>query len=171
MDWDAGMAVFEALMPVTERLTAEGPALGYTGKEWLELMQWLAGAPLDPEMDHLRSGDGPILERLRWITPPPEVHERQWRPFIGTVVAIARCIEGEWSGQRKNSLPAEIMVLVAPTPNENLLGAAQRLPIVRLSNEPSFLEERQRNAVVEVTKNPVMLGTMGSFLSSPHELA
>jgi hypothetical protein len=47
MDWDVGMAIFEALMPVMEWLTAEGPALGYAGTEWL------AGAPLNPEMYHL----------------------------------------------------------------------------------------------------------------------
>jgi hypothetical protein len=74
-------------------------------------------------------------------------------------------------GQRKKFLPVEIMASVTPTPRENFLGAAQRLPTVRLPNESSFLEEQQRNAVVEVTKNPVMPGTMGTLLSSTHGLA
>ena len=51
MDWEAGMAVFEAILPVTEFVLANGPAFGFAHEEWINLVQWIAGAPLDPEMD------------------------------------------------------------------------------------------------------------------------
>ena len=65
MDWEAGMAIFKAILPVTEFLLANGPAFGFTHKEWINLMQWIAGAPLNPEMDRLHKSEGPLAERLR----------------------------------------------------------------------------------------------------------
>ena len=65
MDWEAEMAIFEAILPVTEFLLANGPAFGFTHEEWVDLMQWIAGAPLNPEMDHLHKSKGPLVERLR----------------------------------------------------------------------------------------------------------
>ena len=90
MDWEAGMAVFKAILPVTEFLLANGPAFGFAHEEWINLMQWIAGAPLDPEMDRLRESEGPLAERLRWITPPHEVPEKKWRPFIATAMSAAK---------------------------------------------------------------------------------
>ena len=90
MDWEAGMAIFKAILPVTEFLLANGPAFGFTHKEWINLMQWIAGAPLDPEMDRLRESEGSLAERLRWITPPHEVPEKKWRPFIATAMSAAK---------------------------------------------------------------------------------
>ena len=51
MDWEAKMAIFEAILPVTEFLLANGPAFGFAHEEWINLMQWIAGTPLNPEMD------------------------------------------------------------------------------------------------------------------------
>ena len=90
MDWEAGMAVFKAILPVTEFLLANGPAFGCAHEEWINLVQWIAGAPLDPEMDRLRESEGPLAERLRWITPPHEVPEKKWRPFIATAMSVAK---------------------------------------------------------------------------------
>ena len=86
MDWEAGMAVLEAILPVTEFLLANGPAFGFAHEEWINLVQWIAGAPLDPEMDRLCESEGPLAERLRWITPPHEVAEKKWQPFIATAI-------------------------------------------------------------------------------------
>ena len=54
MDWEAGIAIFKAILSVMEFLLANGPAFGFTHKEWVDFVQWIAGAPLNPEMDHLR---------------------------------------------------------------------------------------------------------------------
>ena len=53
-------------------------------------MQWIAGAPLDLEMDRLRKSEGPLAERLRWITPPPKVPEKKWWPFIATAMSASK---------------------------------------------------------------------------------
>ena len=90
MDWEAGMAVFEAILPVTEFLLANGRAFGFAHEEWVNLVQWIAGAPLNPEMDRLRESEGPLAERLRWITPPHDVPEKKWRPFIATAMSVAK---------------------------------------------------------------------------------
>ena len=81
---------FEAILPVTEFLLANGPAFEFAHKEWINLMQWIAGAPLDPEMDHLRESKGPLAERLRLITPPHDVPEKKWWPFIATAMSAAK---------------------------------------------------------------------------------
>ena len=60
MDWEAGMAVFEAILPVTEFFPANGLASGVPHEEWINLMQWIAGAPLDPAMDCLPESEGPL---------------------------------------------------------------------------------------------------------------
>ena len=90
MDWEAGMAVFEVILPVTEFLLANGPAFGFTHEEWINLMQWIAGAPLDPEMDRLCESKGPLAERLRWLMPPHNVPEKKWQPFIATAMSAAK---------------------------------------------------------------------------------
>ena len=90
MDLEAGMAVFEAILPVTEFLLANGPAFGFAHEEWINLMQWIAGAPLDPEMDRLHESEGPLAERLRWIMPPHDMPEKKWRPFIVTAMSVAK---------------------------------------------------------------------------------
>ena len=90
MDWEAGMAVFEAILPVTEFLLANGPAFGFAHEEWINLVQWIAGAPLNPEMDRLRESKGALAERMRWITPPHNVPEKKWRPFIATAMSVAK---------------------------------------------------------------------------------
>ena len=90
MDWEAGMAVFEAILPVTEFLLANGPAFGFAHEEWVNHVQWIPGAPLDPEMDRLRESEGPLAERMRWITPPHNVPEKKWRPFIATAMSVAK---------------------------------------------------------------------------------
>ena len=90
MDWEAGMAVFKAILPVMEFLLADVLAFGFAHEEWINLMQWIAGAPLDPDMDHLRESKGPLAERLRWITPPHDVPEKKWRPFIATAMSVAK---------------------------------------------------------------------------------
>ena len=90
MDLEARMAIFEAILPVTEFLLANGPASGFAHEEWINLMQWIAGAPLDPEMDHLHESEGSLAERLRWITPPHDVPEKKWRPFIATAMSAAK---------------------------------------------------------------------------------
>ena len=41
MDWEAGMAIFEAILPVTEFLLANGPAFGFAHEEWINLVQWI----------------------------------------------------------------------------------------------------------------------------------
>ena len=64
MDWEAGIAVFEAILPVTKFLLANGPAFGFAHKECINLMQWIAGAPLDPEMDRLHESEGPLAEKI-----------------------------------------------------------------------------------------------------------
>ena len=89
MDWEAGMAVFEAILPVTEFLLANGPAFGFAHEKWINLMQWIAGAPLNPEMDHLHESKGSLAERLRWITPH-KVPEKKWRPFIATAMSAPK---------------------------------------------------------------------------------
>ena len=38
MHWEAGMAVFEAIVPVTEFLLANGPAFGFAHEEWVNLV-------------------------------------------------------------------------------------------------------------------------------------
>ena len=90
MDWEAGMAVFKAILPVTEFLLANGPTFGFAHKEWINLVQWIAGASLNPEMDHLHESEGPLAERLRWITPPHDMPEKKWRPFIATAMSVAK---------------------------------------------------------------------------------
>ena len=90
MDWEAGMAIFEAILPVMEFLLANGPAFGFAHKKWINLMQWIAGAPLNPEMDHLCESEGPLSERLRWIMPPHAVPEKKWQPFIATAMSAAK---------------------------------------------------------------------------------
>ena len=90
MDWEAGMAVFEAILPVTKFLLANVPAFGFAHEEWVNLVQWIAGAPLNPEMDHLHESEGPMAERLRWITPPHDVPEKKWQPFIATAMSAAK---------------------------------------------------------------------------------
>ena len=90
MDWEAGMAIFEAILPVTKFLLANGPAFGFAHEEWINLVQWIAGAPLNPDMDRLCESEGPLAERLRWITPPHEVPEKKWQPFIATTMSVAK---------------------------------------------------------------------------------
>ena len=90
MDWKAGMAIFEAILPVMEVLLANVPAFVSTHEEWINLMQWIAGAPLDPEMDCIHKREGPMAERLRWITPPHDVPEKKWWPFIATTMSAAK---------------------------------------------------------------------------------
>jgi len=93
MDWEAGMAIFKAILPVTKCLLANGPAFGFAHEEWINLLQWIAGAPLDPEMDHLRKSEGPMAERLRWTTPPHDVPEKKWWPFIATAMSAAKLLQ------------------------------------------------------------------------------
>ena len=101
------MAIFKAILSVTEFLLANGPAFCFTHEEWINLMQWIAGAPLDPEMDCLCESEGPLEERLRWIMPPHDVPEKKWWPFIATAMSAAK-----WLAPRLSELQTTAVLML-----------------------------------------------------------
>ena len=122
------MAIFEAILPVTEFLLANEPAFGFTHEEWINLVQWIAGAPLDPEMDCLCKSKGPLAERLRWITPPHDVPEKKWWPFIVTAMSVAKQLA---------TRPAELkttVVLTLPTLDSH--GGSEQWDTIATMEEP-----------------------------------
>ena len=131
MDWEAGMAIFQAILLVMEFLLANGPAFGFTHKEWVDFVQWIAGAPLNPEMDHLHESEGPLAERLRWITPPHEVPEKKWQPFIATTMSAPK-----WLVPRPTEL--KTIAVSMPLTTESHGGSGRRDTVVTME-EPLLL--------------------------------
>ena len=107
MDWEAGMAIFKAILPVMEFLLANGPASGFAHEEWINLVQWIAGAPLNPEMNHLHKSEEPLAERLRWIMPPHDMPEKKWWLFIATTMSAAK-----WLAPRQSKLKTTVVLML-----------------------------------------------------------
>ena len=83
-----GETTFTSIRPMLQRLEDARRRPGFTEADWMTFVHYLAGITSLIEFEEMTDPDEPIMERLRWLTPPPGRETWEWSAFINYATEI-----------------------------------------------------------------------------------
>ena len=127
---------FVLISPMLQKLEDAHKWPGFMEADWMMFVCYLAGITSLVEFEDMMDPDEPIMERLRWLMPPPGRETWEWLAFINYAE-----IDKASQGQGINTL-AKVMNGEEPSSPDMLQKAEESLLLPHQLDETSLVEEK-----------------------------